>query len=244
MRVKLLEGKEHLDNLNKIIKDQDHNTRSLAQLTKSVKDGGFGTMSHQTIHDHLSGKHDIKYDQMREYVRILQVVDKRLSINHIINNKVSHCEIILYWSNKKKKLKQKAFDRKMEYLYFLDRVDINPDWRAIYYPPHYIKDAEVQIVNIQNRDFATKEGRDAMLHKECVLYCGDHNQFFWGIILEWTDPKKKMCKFQSWKGNVSTEKGMIVNDWEILDCRYEVVYPIICSLNFRDSNLKKESVSV
>ena len=88
--MKLLDNKKYLINLNALVKDKGHSPagRTLSVLTADPP-MGYGSMSHQTIASILKGTTDVKFSQLQELARVLDI-----KINRIISDNIVKTEII------------------------------------------------------------------------------------------------------------------------------------------------------
>jgi len=258
MKMKLLDAKRHLDYLNLVIKEKGHTARSLALLTDD-KPNGYGKMSHQTIYDILKGKTEIKYWQLQEFSKILNV-----KINTIISPSVNKLEIILYYNRDKGYLEDRKYDQPIEVIYCLNAIDIKPSYKALYFNNEGLeKTAMFLTIDMEHKNWCKdKKMQERLLYVPSVLHCGSDGKHYFGNVLGWNSDGT--CVFQQWKRRFQCNHqtnfypSKNENDWEAVDyagmvindftlhkkAQYIAVYPQITSSSLFDEDFKIEKISI
>ena len=251
--MQLLGQKKYLDRLNSIIKQHGHTARSLSALTQNSSNG-FGKMSHQTIYSILKGDTDIKFIQLQELARILDV-----KINKLISDDVAKIEIIQYFDREKGHFVPRQYDEPIEVIYSLKDLYMPPSFKAMLWDTKgFKKKPAFSVINMEHKDWAyDKSKRDDLLFIDVILQCKKDQMFYYGHILDFN--KDGTVVFQQWKSTFMnnddikfTEKGrkvsyenMMINEWEIRkDCQYDAIYPQIANISLFDEDYKIEQIAI
>ena len=253
MKMKLLDKKKHLDNLNLIIKQKEHTPRSLSLLTAN-NPVGLGKMSHQTIYSILKGDTDAKYWQLQELARILNV-----KINKIISDNIVKVEIIQYFDIDKSHFVPREYSDPIEVIYYLNNAYLKPSQRAFYWPTsQYAKIPTFSIIDMQHINWCNeKEYRDRLINVDLILQCKKDNLFYFGQVLKFN--KDDTCVFQWWKkrfictdarkfkenGSHIDYQDMIINEFKLIkDCNYKAIFPQLSQNTMFDEDYKIEQIAI
>lgn len=137
MKMKLLGQQKHLDNLKMIIDQNGQNARSLA-LQTADEPNGFGKMSHQTIYSILKGDTDIKFSQLQEFSRILNV-----KINKVISDDIPKIEIIQYFDRDLSHFVPRRYEQPIELIYSLKDLYMPSSYKALYWDDKGFKKTDI-----------------------------------------------------------------------------------------------------
>ena len=253
MQMKLLGQKKHLDNLKMIIDQNGQNARSLALQTADAPNG-FGKMSHQTIYSILKGDTDIKFFQLQEFSRILNV-----KINKVISDDIPKIEIIQYFDRELSHFVPRRYEQPIELIYSLKDLYMPSSYKALYWDDKgFKKKPSFGIIDMEHKDWAKdKSKRDDLLFVDVVLQCSNDQQFYFGHVLDFN--KDGTCVFQQWKSTFMnsddiqfTENGkkvsyqnMMINQWELRkNCKYDAIYPQISNISLFETDYKVEKISI
>lgn len=259
MHMKLLDKKKHLDNLQRLVHEQGHNSRSLAVKTANAPKG-FGEMSHTTIASYLKPVKDgdeikdIKFNQLQEFSRILDV-----KINKLISDDVPKLEIIQYFDRDLNHFVPRRYEQPIEIIYSLKELYMPSSYKAMYWDDKGFKKIPAfSIIDMKHKDWAKdKTKQDALLYVDVILQCSKDQQFYYGHVLDFN--KDGTCVFQQWKStfmnndNIQfTENGkkvsyqnMMINEWELReDCHYDAIYPQISNISLFETDYKIEQISL
>tara|TARA_R110002020_G_scaffold345366_2_gene559365 strand:- start:333 stop:1094 length:762 start_codon:yes stop_codon:yes gene_type:complete len=253
MQMKLLDKKHHLNNLNLLIKEHDHTPRSIALLTANDPIG-YGEMSHQTIYDIIKGKTPVKYWQLQEFTRVLNI-----KINRIISDDIVKTEIIEKFDYEKSHFVPRNYSEPIEVIYFLNNAYLKPTQKAFFWGKY--KGNNIPAFSLI--DFDHKEWvKDSLLKERLInvdvfLQRKADNMFYYGQVLEFN--KDGSCVFQWWKskhinrddlkfkenGKMVSYKNMWVNEFALIkDCNFTAIYPRITTHTLFDEDYKIEQVSL
>tara|TARA_R100001463_G_scaffold50821_1_gene101300 strand:- start:1982 stop:2761 length:780 start_codon:yes stop_codon:yes gene_type:complete len=259
MQMKLLDKKKHLDNLQRLVYEQGHNSRSLAVKTANAP-VGFGEMSHTTISSYLKpvkdGEEikDIKFNQLQEFSRILGV-----KINKLISDDVPKIEIIQYFNRENSHFVPRQYDQPIELIYSLKDLYMPSSYKALYWNADGFKKVPAfSIIDMDHKDWAKdKSKRDALLYVDAIFKCAKDGLYYYGHVLDFN--KDGTAVFQQWKGTFMnqdkiefTEQGekvtydnMMINKWEKRNkCEYEAIYPQISNISLFQTDYKVEQISL
>ena len=254
MKMKLLGQQKHLDNLKMIIDQNHQNARSLALLTNDAPNG-FGKMSHQTIYSILKGDTDIKFSQLQEFSRILNV-----KINKLISDDVGKIEIIQYFNREKGHFVPRQYDQPIEVVYSLKDLYTPASYKGMFWSPSptFKRTPSFSVIDMEHKDWAKdKSKREDLLYQDVILQCSKDQQFYFGNVLDFN--KDGTCIFQQWKSifinkdNIKfTELGkkvsyedMMINEYELRkNCYYDAIYPQISLISCFDTDYKIEQISI
>tara|TARA_R110002012_G_C11531138_1_gene600501 strand:- start:102 stop:863 length:762 start_codon:yes stop_codon:yes gene_type:complete len=253
MKMKLLGQKKHLDNLKMIIEQHGQNARSLALQTADTPNG-FGKMSHQTIYSILKGDTDIKFSQLQEFSRILNV-----KMNKLISDDVGKIEIIQYFDREKGHFVPRQYDQPIEVIYSLKDLYTPASFKGMFWNIEgFKKKPSFSIIDMDHKDWANdKSKRDDLLFQDVILQCAKDQQFYFGNVLDFN--KDGTCVFQQWKstfmnkddikfmelGKKVTYENMMISQYELRkDCYYDAIYPQISLISCFDTDYKIEQISI
>jgi len=253
MQMKLLGQQKHLDNLKMVIDQSGQNARSLALMT-AEKPNGFGKMSHQTIYSIIKGDTDIKFSQLQEFSRILNV-----KINKLISDDIPKIEIIQYFNRENSHFVPRQYDQPIELIYSLKDLYMPSSYKALYWNADGFKKVPAfSIIDMDHKDWAKdKSKRDALLYVDAIFKCAKDGLYYYGHVLDFN--KDGTAVFQQWKGTFMnqdkiefTEQGekvtydnMMINKWEKRNkCEYEAIYPQISNISLFQTDYKVEQISL
>lgn len=253
MQMKLLGQKKYLDRLNSIIRQQEHTPRSLALLTTEAPEG-FGKMSHQTIYAILKGDTDIKFSQLQEFSRILNV-----KINKVISDDIPKIEIIQYFDREKGHFVPRQYEQPIELIYSLKDLYMPSSYKALYWDDKgFKKKPTFAIIDMEHKEWAKDKSRkDDLLFVDVIMQCAKDQLFYFGHVLDFN--KDGTCVFQQWKKTyMNTDdikftenskkvsyENMMINEWELRkDCHYDSIYPQISNISLFETDYKIEQISL
>ena len=253
MKMKLLGQQKHLDNLKMIVEQNGQNARSLALQTADAPIG-FGKMSHQTIYSILKGDTDIKFSQLQEFSRILEI-----KINKLISDDVPKIEIIQYFSREKGHFVPRQYEQPIELIYSLKELYMPSSYKALYWDDKgFKKKPSFAIIDMEHKNWAKdKTKKDDLLYVDVVLQCAKDQLFYFGHVLDFN--KDGTCVFQQWKntfvnkdnikfkenGKIVSYENMMINEWELRkNCYYDSIYPQISNISLFENDYKIEQISI
>jgi len=253
MQMKLLDKKQHLNNLNLLIKEHDHTPRSIALLTAN-EPIGYGEMSHQTIYDIIKGKTPVKYWQLQEFTRVLNI-----KINRIISDDIVKTEIIQKYDYEKFHFVSRSYDEPIEVIYFLNNAYLKPSQKAFFWGAHDgNKIPAFSLIDFEHKHWVDDEKlKERLINVDVFVQKKQDNIFYYGQVLKFNSDES--CIFQWWKtkninkidltfdenGKKVSYKDMWVNEYELIrKFDFTAIYPRISTSTLFDEDYKIEQVSL
>ena len=253
MQMKLLDKKQHLNNLNLLIKEQGHTPRSIALLTANDPIG-YGEMSHQTIYDIIKGKTPVKYWQLQEFTRVLNI-----KINRIISDDIVKTEIIEKYDYEKCHFVPRNYSEPIEVIYFLNNAYLKPSQKAFFWGLYEGNNIPAfSLIDFDHKEWVNDSKlKQRLINVDVFLQRKADNMFYYGQVLEFN--KDGSCVFQWWKskhinrddikfkesGKLVSYKDMWVSEFKLLrNCEFTAIYPRITTHTLFDEDYKIEQVSL
>ena len=255
MQMKLLDKKKYLINLNALVKEKGHSPSGRAlHLLTADEPNGYGKMSHQTIHSILKGETDVKFSQLQELARILEV-----KINQIISDNIVKAEIIEKFDYEKCHFVPRNYDEPIEVIYFLNNAYLKPTQKAFFWNAHEGNHIPAfSLIDFDHKNWVKdKNYRDRLINVDCFVQRKANNMFYYGQVLEFN--KDGSCVFQWWKskhinrddlkfkehGRMVSYKDMWVNEFALIkDCEFNAIYPRITTHTLFDEDYKIEQIAI
>ena len=255
MKMRLLDHKKYLVNLNALVKEQGHSPsgRTLSVLTAD-EPLGCGSMSHQTIASILKGTTDVKFSQLQELARVLEV-----KVNQIISDNIVKAEIIEKFDYNKSHFVPRNYDEPIEVIYFLNNAYLKPTQKAFFWGANKANNIPAfSLIDFDHKNWVNDDKlKKRLINVDCFVQRKSNNMFYYGQVLEFN--KDNSCVFQWWKrkhknkedlkfkeqGKMVSYKDMWVNEEElIIDCEFNAIYPRITTHTLFDEDYKIEQIAI
>jgi len=255
MQMKLLDQKKYLINLNALVKEKGHSPagRTLSVLTADAP-MGYGSMSHQTIATILKGTTDVKFSQLQELARVLDI-----KINQIISDNIVKTEIIEKFDYKKSHFVSRNYDEPIEVIYFLNNAFLKPSQKAFFWGVYDGNNIPAfSLIDFDHKNWVNdKKLKERLINVDVFLQRKANNMFYYGQVLEFN--KDGTCVFQWWKskhinrddlkfkenGRMVSYKDMWVNEFALIkDCEFNAIYPRITTATLFDEDYKIEQIAI
>jgi hypothetical protein len=218
--------------------------KEFALLTRDMPIG-WTKMSHATIYNIMNGKIHFNAMQLQEFCRVIRISAMDILEEPATNVKT---EIVFSFNFEKGFCDPIPFNKPRQAIYFSNMKKADPGMKAVVFRTEHQarNDTNVCLFNDQkNNIFRKQHGRDWLFHKYTLLKCANDDKYYLGKPIQWTDTDYKdpnktefKVKWQWFKGMKHQKDGMCVENYELMDCLFNEMYPV----EVWDISLRKDDV--
>jgi len=219
----------------------------IAEKTRLIDEGGFGTIGVQTIYDMYGKKHEPKLYQVKEILRVINEHNKtKVTLAEFVNEEISRTPIVLSWNYEKNILEQPKFTDTAKTVYFPSVINQPKTLRAILFDPigHTSRtDAHLALFNTDSviECCEEQEKLETLLHRNVLIE--DHDgHFFYGTLIKIINKKLLLQIFDGVKEEHSRKH--MVNYYSMKSSLKEIAYKNIYCIAISDLSILMADVIV